>query len=108
MGDPIEIVVSFENLTGETIQVPAALSTVDGTARFQILDANWNALPHPTRSAAKPETMELQPGARVTLSLIINGAGGYHITKPGTYHIVLLGADIGLPDSNTLTIRIGS
>jgi hypothetical protein len=50
--------------------------------------------------------MELQPGARVTLRLVINGAGGYELTKPGTYHIVLLGTEIGVSNSNTLTLRI--
>jgi Ca-activated chloride channel family protein len=106
VGEPVEIVVTLENLTGKTVQVPANLSTADGTARFQILDADWKALAHPTRHAAKPPTIELQPGARVTLHLIVNGAGGYRITTPGTYHIVLLGTGIGLPNSNTLTIRI--
>jgi hypothetical protein len=106
LGEPVEIVVTLENLSGKTARVPANLSTADGTARFQILDAAWKALTHPTRDAAKPPMIELQPGARATLHLILNGAGGYLITKPGTYHIVLLGTGIGLPTSNTLTIRI--
>jgi hypothetical protein len=106
LSQPLEIVVAFENLSGKTMEVPAILSTVDGTARFQILDSNWKASPHPTPNAAKPNMLQLQPGARITLSVIINGAGGYSITKPGTYHIVFLGAEIGLPNSNTLTIRV--
>jgi hypothetical protein len=106
LSQPLEIVVVFENLSGKTMEVPATLSTVDGTARFQILDSNWKAIPHPTSKAAKPNMVQLQPGARITLSVVINGAGGYSITKPGTYHIVFLGAEIGLPNSNTLTIRV--
>ena len=98
--------VTIENSTGRTIEVPAALSVIDGTARFQILDAGWKTTAHPATRPGKPRTIALQPGARVRLTLVINGAGGYQIKKPGTYHIVLLGSGLGLPNSNTLTLRI--
>jgi Ca-activated chloride channel family protein len=106
VGEAIEIVVTIENSTSRTVQVPAALSVVDGTARFQILDAQWKETAHPTTRPGKARTIALQPGARVSLPLVINGAGGYQINTPGTYHIVLLGSDLGLPNSNTLTLRI--
>jgi hypothetical protein len=104
--EPIEIVVTFENTTSKAVRVPTHLSVVDGSARFQILDSNWKTIPHPTRQTNKSATMALQPGARVTLRLVINGVGGYAITKPGTYHIVLLGTEFGLSNSNTLTLQI--
>ena len=106
MGEPIEIMVVIENTTGRALKVPAALSVVDGTARFQITDTNWATLTHPTGAPALPETIEIQPGARVSLHLVVNGAGGYSIPKPGTYHLVFLGSEIGLANSNTLTLRI--
>ena len=106
MGEPIEIIVTFENTSGERAQIPSDLSVVDGSGRFQVLDSNWKVIPHPTRQVTKPTPMELQPGARVTLRIVINGAGGYGMTKPGTYHIVLLGTELGLGNSNSLTIRI--
>ncbi len=63
-GEPIEIVIIIENLTGQTLEVPAALSVVDGTARFQVTDTQWSTLAHPTGEQVKPETIELQPGGR--------------------------------------------
>jgi hypothetical protein len=104
--EPIEIVVTFENTTRKAVRVPTHLSVVDGSARFQILDSNWKTIPHPTRQSNKPTMMELQPGARITLRLVINGAGGYQLTKPGTYHIVLLGNETDVSNSNTLTLQI--
>ncbi len=80
--EPVEIVITFENTTGKVLQIPQNLSVIDGSARFQILDSNWKAVSHPTRQAIKPVMMDLQPGARVTLRLVINGAGGYGITNP--------------------------
>ncbi len=106
VGEPIEIVVIIENFTGQTLKVPARLSVVDGTARFQVTDTEWNTLVHPTGVKVKPETIELQPGGRVSLLLVVNGAGGYSISKPGTYHLVFLGSEIGLSNSNTLTLQI--
>lgn len=106
VGEPIEILVTIANLTGQTVQVPAALSAIDGTARFQVLDTNWKPFQHPTPNAVTPKSIPLQPGAKVTLRMVLNAAGGYQLSLPGTYHIVLLGAAIGLPNSNTLTIRV--
>ncbi len=106
VGEPIELVLTFENTTAGTIQVPAAMTVVDGTARFQVMDSNWNVLPHPTPHAAKSATVELQTGARLTLRIVINGAGGYRLTKPGTYHVVFLGTEIGLTNSNSLTLNL--
>jgi Ca-activated chloride channel family protein len=106
IGEAIEILVTFENLAGETIEVPGALATSDGSARFQILDARWNVLPHPKVNAASVRTVRLRPGARVTLRVTLNGPGGYRLTVPGTYHAVFLGSLFGLADSNTLTLEI--
>jgi hypothetical protein len=106
VGEAIEILVTFENLTGKTIEVPGTLATSDGSAQFQILDARWNVLPNPKAKAASVQTVRLQPGARVTLRVALNGPGGYSLTVPGTYHVVLLGSAIGLPDSNSLTLRL--
>ncbi len=106
VGEPIELVLILENATAGTIRVPAAMIVVDGTARFQVMDSNWNVLPHPTSRAAKPATVELQPGARVTLRIVINGAGGYRLTEPGTYHVVFLGTEIGLTNSNSITLKL--
>ena len=106
VGEAIEILVTFQNLTGQTIEVPGVLSTSDGSARFQILDTGWNALPHPNANAVSAKSVRLQPGGRVTLRVVLNGRGGYQLTVPGTYHIVLLGSALGLPDSNTLTLHI--
>ena len=94
------------NLTGQTVQVPATLSAIDGTARFQVVDTNWKPIQHPIPNAATPKSIPLQPGARVTLRVVLNVAGGYQLSQPGTYHIVLLGRAIGLPHSNTLTVRL--
>jgi Ca-activated chloride channel family protein len=105
IGEAIEIVVTIENLTSQTMEVPAALSVVDGTARFQILDTNWKAMAHPTRPAA-PRTLSLAPGARITFRVLLNGTGGYQLSQPGTYHLVLLGMAVNLPNSNTLTLHI--
>ncbi len=106
MGEPIELIVTFENTSGTRAQIPSDLSVVDGSGRFQVLDSNWKVIPHPRRQVTKPTQMELQPGAKATLRIVINGAGGYRMTNPGTYHIVLLGAELGLGNSNSLTIRI--
>jgi hypothetical protein len=38
--------------------------------------------------------------------VVLNGPGGYALTVPGTYHVVLLGSSLGLPDSNTLTLDV--
>ncbi|HEX9726464.1 MAG TPA: hypothetical protein VGC53_19455, partial [Vicinamibacteria bacterium] len=106
VGEAIEILVTFENLTGRTIEVPGALATSDGSARFQVLDARWNVLPQPQANDAPVQTVSLRPGAGVTLRVVLNGPGGYALTVPGTYHVVLLGSSLGLPDSNTLTLDV--
>ena len=106
VGEPIEILVTISNLTSQTIQVPVGLSAIDGTARFQVADTSWKATPHPTTNAATPKSIPLQPGAQITLRVVLNASGGYQLSKPGMYHIVLLGAAIGLPNSNTLTVRL--
>jgi Ca-activated chloride channel family protein len=105
-GEPIELVLTFENPTTETIRVPAAMSVVDGTARFQVMDSNWNVLPHPTSRAVRPPTVELHAGDRLTLRIVINGAGGYRLTKPGTYHFVFLGSEVGWTNSNSITLQL--
>jgi hypothetical protein len=53
-----------------------------------------------------PGTVELQPGARLTLRIVLNGAGGYRLIKPGTYHVVFLGTEIGLTNSNSVTLKL--
>ncbi|HLE21671.1 MAG TPA: hypothetical protein VJB88_11180, partial [Vicinamibacteria bacterium] len=106
VGEAIEILVTFTNRTGHSIDVPDTLSAVDGSARFQILDTSWKVLPQPTANPTSPKSIRLQPGGRVTLRLGLNAPGGYRLNQPGIYHIVLLGSPLGLPNSNTLTLRI--
>ena len=98
--------LTLTNRTRRSIDVPDTLSAVDGSARFQILDTTWKVLPNPTANPTSPKSIRLQPGGRVTLRLVLNGPGGYRLSQPGIYHIVLLGSSLGLPDSNTLTLRV--
>src|SRR5207249_9855043 len=105
-GDVIELSVTIENQSGKAIQVPAALSVADGTARFRVLDLQGIAAADPVSQPGMARMTTLAPGARATLKVQLNGRGGYRLVRPGEYHVTLLGASLGLGDSNTLTLRI--
>jgi len=106
VGEPIEISVAFTNLGRAPIDVPAALDAARGTVRFEIIDGDWNVLPHPTRAVTKPALVSLAPGDTATLRIVLNASGAYDLRRAGRYHIILSGGSFGLPDSNRLTIRI--
>ena len=108
VGEAIELVVILENTTRRNAAVPSTLSIPNGTARFQILDTDWKTLPHPSPQPRAPETTELRPGERASFRLLLNGEEGYRLDGAGRYHIVFLGTGIGLPNSNTLTLRLQS
>ena len=105
-GEPIELSVTFENRSGKAVQVPAALSVGDRSARFRILDAQGVPLGVPVQPAGHVRTMTLQPGASTTLKIQLNGSGLYLMERPGTYSVTLLGAGLGFEDSNVLTLMI--
>ena len=105
VGERIEITVTFTNTGNDAIDVPAALDVALGTVQFQIVDTEWRRVPNPT-TPAKPALQTLRTGGEVAITVVLNGTGRYQLDTPGTYHIVLLGESLGLPNSNTLTIRI--
>ena len=105
-GDVIELSVTIENQSGKAIQMPAALSVADGRARFRVLDLQGIAVADPISKPGMARMTTLAPGARATLKVQLNGRGGYRLVRPGEYHVTLLGASLGLGDSNTLTLRI--
>jgi len=105
-GDVIEISVTLENRSGKAVQVPATLSVAEGTARFRVLDQKGVAGADPVPHQSPAHMMTLEPGARATLTILLNGRGGYRLVRPGDYHVMLLGASLGVGDSNTLTLRI--
>ncbi len=86
--------------------MPAALSVAEGTARFRVLDLQGIAEADPASQRGPARMMTLAPGARATLKVLLNGGHGYLLERPGEYHVTLLGASLGLGDSNTLTLRI--
>lgn len=102
----IELLVTIENRTGKAVQVPAALSVADGTARFRVFDPQGVAAADPIQNRGPARMMTLQPGASATLNVLLNGARGYRLARPGEYRVTLLGAGLGLGDSNTLIMRI--
>ncbi len=104
-GEPIEISVTIENRHRRPVQVPAEMSVAKGTARFLILDARLQALQHPV-ARSRPPRLRLRPGVRVTFTVTLNGSGGYRLDRPGIYHIVFMGSDFGLADSNRLIVTI--
>jgi Ca-activated chloride channel family protein len=107
VGDIIEISVTIENRSGKAVQVPAELAVAEGTARFRVLDQNGMAVVDPVSHLGMARMMTLPPGALTTLNVLVNGRHGYQLVRPGEYRVTLLGASLGLGDSNTLTLRIG-
>jgi len=107
VGERIEITVTitFTNTGNDAINVPAELDVALGTVQFQIVDTEWRRVPHPT-TPTKPALQTLPTGSEAAITVVLNGTGRYQLDTPGTYHIVLLGESLGLPNSNTLTIRI--
>jgi Ca-activated chloride channel family protein len=104
--DVIELSVTIENRSGRAVQVPAVLSVADGTARFRVLDPQGVAAADPIQQRGPARMMTLQPGASATLRVLLNGARGYRFVRPGEYRVTLLGASLGLGDSNTLSLMI--
>jgi len=105
-GDVIELSVTIENQSGKAVQVPAGLSVAEGNARFRVLDLRGIAAADPVPQRNPARMMTLPPGSRVTLNVLLNGSRGYRLVRPGEYRVTLLGAGLGLGDSNTLTLRI--
>jgi Ca-activated chloride channel family protein len=105
-GEKIEIEVILENTTGRPLEVPARLSVEDGTARFQVTDLAWNTLSPRTAVPSPTARVQLAPGESRRFRVVLNGPGGYRFERPGTYHVVLLGASLGLADSNALRLRV--
>ncbi len=105
VGERIEITVTFANTGDNAIDAPAELDVALGTVQFQIVDTEWRRVPHPT-TPAKPALQTLRTGDEAAITVVLNGTGRFKLQTPGTYHIVLLGESLGLPNSNTLTIRI--
>lgn len=105
VGERIEITVTFTNTGDDALDIPARLDVALGTVQFQIVDTEWRRVPHPT-TPAKPALQTLRTGDEAAITVVLNGTGCYQLDTPGTYHIVLLGESLGLPNSNTLTIRI--
>ena len=106
LGEEIEVFIAIKNLSRKTILVPASLSVPDGTALFRILDDTWTALPHPASGICRERKRKLPPGGKIAVKVTLNGAGGYRLDRPGLYHIVFLGSELGLPDSTQLTLRV--
>ena len=106
VGERIEITITLTNTGDAALDIPAELDVALGTVQFQIVDIEWRLTPHPTISLAKPELVSVPPRGTTRLTVTLNGPGGYELTSAGTYHVVLLGESLGLPNSNTLTIRI--
>jgi Ca-activated chloride channel family protein len=107
VGQPIELSVTIENRSSKAVQVPAALSIGDGSARFRVLDAQGVAVVDPVSAPGTVRLTTIQPGARTMFKVRLNDSGGYLIERPGTYQVTLLGAGLGGRDSNILTLRIG-
>ena len=105
-GDVIELSVTIENQSGKAVQVPAGLSVAEGNARFRVLDLRGIAVADPVPQRNPARMMTLPPGSRATLNVLLNGRRGYRLVRPGEYRVTLLGASLGLGDSNTLTLRI--
>jgi hypothetical protein len=107
-GEKIEIEVILENTTGRPLEVPTRLSVEDGTARFQVTDLAWNTLSPRTATAVPSPTarVQLAPGESRRFRVVLNGPGGYRFDRPGTYHVMLRGAGLGLADSNALSLRV--
>jgi Ca-activated chloride channel family protein len=106
VGEPIEIILTLTNLAAHPVEIPVDLSVADGSARFQILDSAWRALPDPVDMCVDGGHRTLMTGASATYVLVLNGPGGYRLDGGGTYSVIFLGAWYGLPDSNRLTITI--
>ena len=105
VGERIEITITFTNTGNDAIDVPTELDIALGTVQFQIVDTEWRRVTNPT-PPTKPALQTLPTGDEVAITVVLNGTGRYTLDTPGTYHIVLLGESLGLPNSNTLTIRI--
>ena len=106
MGEPIELYVAIRNLSSKTVKVPSSLSVSQGTAPFRILDDTWQDLAGPIPVSCTERRRSLAPGEWIVFRIILNGEGGYQLSRPGLYYLVFLGSELGLPDSTQLTLRI--
>ncbi|HEV8336163.1 MAG TPA: VIT domain-containing protein [Candidatus Polarisedimenticolia bacterium] len=136
VGENIALYVAIKNISPKTVKIPASLSVFDGTALFRILDDEWNAITpqpayvkgpakvisgkevgsaqpanpgknmNPARMTSSSKKRDLQPGEWIVFKILLNGKGGYHLDRPGLYHLVLLGSHLGFPDTIQLTLRI--
>jgi len=102
----IEVTIAITNLSTEPLTVPMSLSTSNGSARFQILDAGGQPLPDPPVVHAGRPKRTLKRGETVTFRFVLNEEGGYRLAAGATYSVVFLGSEHGLVDSNRLTIVV--
>ncbi|MGH9750646.1 MAG: VIT and vWA domain-containing protein, partial [Candidatus Polarisedimenticolia bacterium] len=105
-GDPIEVVLTMTNRSKAAIGIPEALSVAGGGARFQILNEERLAVPHPRDALQGGASRSLKPGATATYRFVLNGPESYRLDAPGIWSLVFLGSELGLVDSNRLTIVI--
>jgi hypothetical protein len=105
-GESIEVTIIIENRGEQGALIPDTLSTDDGTARFSIIDTASRPLPHPAARTDVLGKRLLAPGEKATFKIVLNASGGYVIDRPGQYRITFMGAAVGLPDSNALSIVI--
>jgi len=106
VGERIDLYVAIKNLSRKNLKVPASLSISDGTASFRVLSDEWTALPQPASGSCPEKKRQLLPGEWIVFKVTLNGAGTYRLDRPGFYHLVFLGSDLGLPDSTQLTLRV--
>ena len=102
----IELTIIIDNKGEQDVLIPADLSMEDGTARFSIIDDASRLRPHPMARTDVLRKRLLAPGEKATFKVVLNASGGYEIERPGQYRITFMGTDLGLPDSNTLSIVI--
>ncbi len=105
-GEAIEVLVAIKNLSQKSLLVPDALSVVEGSALFRILDDAGNVLEQPTSGSCLENKRSLAPGAWFVYKVVLNGMGGFRLDRPGLYHIKFMGSEVGLPDSSQLALRI--
>ena len=112
-GETVMVMLTIENPGETTLSIPALITVARGTARFAVTRDEPRRYPivrHPQGdvalfTASVPER-KLAPGDRLTVGIVLNAPGGYDLSRPGRYHLVFLGSEYGIEDSNTLTLTI--
>jgi Ca-activated chloride channel homolog len=107
LAEDVNITLTITNRSAVPLEIPAEVSIADGSARFQIFDADREVVPDPAAPRRAASTRVLEPGETATFRIMLNGRHGYRLDKPGSYSVVFLGSDYGLADSNRLTIVFG-